>query len=187
MSIASLEQFILKDEKNLYIAEAISRALPETRKRIGETFLTKLSANLVTALPGWKTETWQSCFEHSYATYYLHKPAWKTQYYINLQFTEFGHKILIGIQRNVELDLISARPFSAEIFSAVASLYPSTKSNKWWEGVAVMRSPATDWGTPEVLWRVYQDPTFLNAVTEQMLALAKATEPILDRLTAGEG
>jgi hypothetical protein len=79
---------------------------------------------------------------------------------------------------------IANRPFSAELLGAVAKIQPSAKvAPQWWEAHVFLRTPAPNWREPEVLWRMHTDQSFLNEVTEQMLAVAKEAEPILDRLT----
>ena len=45
-----------------------------------------------------------------------------------------------------------------------------------------MKSPASDWRKPDVLWKMNQDSTFLDDVAEQLLDLAKTSAPIIDGL-----
>jgi hypothetical protein len=179
MKTDPLQEFILKDEQNLRIAVAVSEAWPDVRSRITTTFLDRLTTKLVKELPGWATETWETCFEHAYASFQLYKPTWE-YYWVDLQFRDCGQNMRLGIVR--EESLVSDRPFSPDILEAVRKIYPSAKQAKWWEAIIVLRSPATDWRTPDVLWRMHTDSSFLDTVAEQMVALAKATEFILDRL-----
>jgi hypothetical protein len=179
MKTEPIQEFILKDEQNLRIAVAVSEAWPKVRSRITTTFLDRLTTKLVNELPRWATETWETCFEHRYASFQLYKPTWE-YYWVNLQFRDWGQNVRLGIER--EESLVSDRPFSSDILEAVRKFYPSATQAKWWEASFVLRSPATDWRAPEVLWRIHTDSSFLDSVAEQMVALAKATESILDRL-----
>ena len=45
-----------------------------------------------------------------------------------------------------------------------------------------MTVPAADWRDPDVLWQMHKDFKFLESVAEQLLELAKISEPIVDRL-----
>ena len=78
--------------------------------------------------------------------------------------------------------LIADRPLAPELLDAVRKLYPSARSGKWWEAAVEMRSPATNWRLPEILWRIHTDLSFLKAVAEQISELAKGAEALLDRL-----
>jgi hypothetical protein len=66
--------------------------------------------------------------------------------------------------------------------AAIKEQYPSARSRAWWEAVIDLHSPAPDWTEPTVLWRLHKDDKFLGEVAEQLLAVAKISEPILDRL-----
>jgi hypothetical protein len=116
MKTDPLQDFILKDEQNLRIAVAISEAWPEVRSRITTTFLDRLTTKLVKELPGWTTETWETFFEHAYASFTLYKPTWE-YYWVDLQFRDCGQNMRLGIVR--EESLISDRPFSPDILEAV--------------------------------------------------------------------
>lgn len=179
MKADPLQEFILKDEQNFRIAAAISEAWPDARNRLATAFLERLTTKLLQELPGWQTETWETCFEHPYASFCLYKPTWEF-YWIELQLTDYGEKTRLGIVRYE--DLISDRPLTPEVLETVRKLFPSAKSGKWWEAVMILRSPATDWRPPEVLWRMHSDTSFLDAVADQMLRLAQATGAVLDRL-----
>jgi hypothetical protein len=179
MNSEPFQEFILKDEQNFHIAAAVSEAWPEARSRITNTFLDKLSARLLEQLHGWETDTWETVFEHAWATFQLHKPGWRF-YWVDLQFADCGENMRLGICR--EYSLIGNRPFIPELLEVVQKTYPSAKSAKWWEALVVMRSPARNWRTPEILWRMHSDSSFLDAVAEQLVAMAKTTEQILDRV-----
>jgi hypothetical protein len=99
---------------------------------------------------------------------------------VTLQCNDSGRTMEFGIQR--DQDRLKKIPLSAEILSAVRQLQPSAGSRQWWDAVVKMRNPATDWRPPEILWRMHTDATFLESVAEQLLAVAQATGPILDRM-----
>jgi hypothetical protein len=66
--------------------------------------------------------------------------------------------------------------------TAIGKPYPSAIAGKWWEAKMTMRSPAADWQQPDVLWRMHKDRSFLENVAEQLLEVARISEPIVDRL-----
>ena len=73
-------------------------------------------------------------------------------------------------------------PLHPPLLSAVQKILPSAKSHAWWEARVTMHTPAADWRKPEVLWRMHTDGRFLGEVAEQLLAIVKVSERIIDRL-----
>lgn len=180
MSGQSISDYILQDEERLRVAAAIYDAWSAVRDQITKGFLTKLSSRLLTRLPDWKSDTWGIFYEDTYANYYLYKPGWNLEYYISLQFRDGGMNMRFGVVRDE--NKISDRPLSAEILAAVRKSQPSAKQSAWWEAYILMRSPAKDWRGAEIMWKMHRDDSFLEAVAEQLQAVARATEPILDGL-----
>jgi len=183
MKTDPLQDFILKDEQNLRTAVAVSEAWPDVRSRLTKDFLDKLTTQILNLLPGFTTDSSESngtWFNDKSAEFLLDKQTWEF-YFVDLHFAEFGQNMRLGIVREEKL-VVSKRPFSPEILETVRKLEPSAKQAKWWEAVFALRSPATNWRTPEVFWRMHTDPSFLDSVAEQMVRLAKATESVLDRL-----
>ena len=88
--------------------------------------------------------------------------------------------MVIGVYR--EKETIGNRPFCDELRRAVKEGFPSATINGWWEARIPLESPAADWRKPEVLWQMHKDEKFLEDVAEQLLELAKISEPIVDKL-----
>jgi hypothetical protein len=74
------------------------------------------------------------------------------------------------------------RPFCEELLTAIKRLHPSARAKAWWEARITMRSPATDWRSPDVLWRMHTEDTFVDNVAAQLLEVAKISVPFIDRL-----
>jgi hypothetical protein len=71
----------------------------------------------------------------------------------------------------------------AELLTALQTIHPSAKSHPGWRWVyAMLRSPEPDWSKPDVLWRMHNDPKFVTDFANELLAIAKVTEHIIDRL-----
>lgn len=176
-----IQDYILKSERNLGIAAAVGEAWPEAREKLFAGFLDRLDMRLMKRLKGWKWErSGGRFFLDAYPGYYFWKPAWEGQYGLGLQCNEYGERMVFGVYR--EKDRIGKRPFCEELLSAIATLHPSARTHSWWEARMTMRSPAADWRKPEVLWQMHKDSKFLDDVAEQLLEVAKISEPIVDRL-----
>jgi hypothetical protein len=175
-----IQDYILKNERNLSVAFAIGETWPKTRAKIVAGFLGKLESRLKKILKGWKYEQYKTFFTDAYGAYYFWKPAWENRYAIGLQCYRNGIRMDFGVER--DKDKIGKRPYSDELLSAITRLHPSAQQNEWWEATIKMRNPAPDWRKPEVLWRMHTDAKFLEDVAEQLLNIAKISEPIIDRL-----
>ena len=180
MTTNPMQHYILKNERNLRIAAAVGEAWPEARETLVSAFHARLESRLTKNLKGWKVEHTEAYFSDRYGTFYLNKPAWDNQYYISLQYSNHGEKMIFGVIRSEWY--IKKRKFSPELLTAVRQIYPSAHSRTWWEAVIDMQSPAADWRKPEVLWRMYKDHKFLVEVSEQLLEVARVGTPIIDRL-----
>lgn len=181
MSADSIQDYILQDEETLRIAAAVGDAWHEVRGRIVKEFLNKLGERLTKELPGWKTSVWRECYVDAKACFYLWKKHWDNQYYVTLQFAEYGRSMLYGVQRDKPA-VDTKRPLSAELLEAARKVVGDMHSWAWWEAQAPMREPAADWRSAEVLWRMRSDETFLASVSDQLLEVARAVEPHVDRL-----
>jgi hypothetical protein len=176
-----IQDYILKNKRNLGIAAAVGEVWPEARGELVSGFLDRLDTPLKKKLKGWQSmQQGETFFIEAYAGYYIWKPAWKNQYSIGLQCNEYGKSMVFGVER--ELDYLGKRPHCEELFAAVKEVHPSASTHAWWEARMTMRSPASDWRKPEVLWQMHKDSKFLDDVAEQLLELAKISEPIVDKL-----
>lgn len=180
MSNDGIQSFILKSAENLRIAAAVHEAWPEVRHRIGSGFLSRLERHLAAALPGWKPLVWERYFIDQWACFYWFKPGWTSQYYVALQASQFGEVMELGIQR--DQDEISSRPHDERVLDIVRRLHPSARQAAWWEAKVLLRSPASDWRSPEILWRMQHEQAFLNTVATQMIDLSKAVESTVDSM-----
>src|SRR5882672_9555917 len=180
MKTDAVQQHILKNAHNLRIASAVGEAWLGAKEHLIAGFFERLKSRLATRLKGWTIEPWKRCLIDSDAGYYLWKPAWRDQYYVVLQFGSRGQDMKFGVLR--QADRIGKRRFSTELLAAVQKHYPSAHSGKWWEAVVHMHSPAADWTTPEALWKMHTDKEFLVNVAEQLLTVARVSEPIVNRL-----
>jgi hypothetical protein len=181
MKTEPIQDYILKSEHNLRIATAVGEAWPEAREKLVADFLDRLDTRLKRKLKGWEFERLGGrFFVDAYSGYYFWKPAWEGQYGLGLQGNEYGERMVFGVYR--EKERIGKRPFSEELFNAIVTLHPSARTHAWWEARMTMSSPAPDWRKPEVLWQMHKDSKFLEDVAEQLLAVTKISEPIVDRL-----
>jgi hypothetical protein len=175
-----IQEFILKNERNLRIAAAVAESWTETREQLVSGFLGRLESKLAKKLKGWKFEREGTYFVDRWSNFLLWKPAWEDQYYVSLTCENSGRKMTFGVVRSNEL--VRKRKFCPELVAAVRRIYPSARPTKYWEAVIDMHSPADDWRKPEVLWRMHTDHTFLEEVSDQLLQVARISKPILDRL-----
>jgi len=176
-----IQKYILRSERNLGIAAAVSAAWPEVREKLGSAFLARLDTRLKRKLKGWESGRWARCFTDECPNFSLWKPAWKAQYSVTLQFDNYGERMSFGLSRDEDQKHISKQPRSAEVLTAVRERHPSAFDRTWWEAKVFMQSPATDWGKPEVLWQMHTDPKFLEDVAAQLLGVAEISEPIVNR------
>jgi hypothetical protein len=181
MNTDPIQDFILKNERNLCIAAAVGDAWPEAREKLVSGFLDRLEVRLKRTFKGWEFERGGRFFVDAYSGCYFLKPVWENQYWIGLNCNEHGDKMVFGVGR--DKPHIGKRPFCEELLEAISKLHPSGRTHSWWEARMTMRSPAADWRKPEVLWRMHKDPTFLEDVAQQLLDIAKTSERIIDRLS----
>lgn len=180
MQTEPIEDFTLSNERNLRIASAVFEAWPKARQKVVDGFLKRLSSKLKEELKDWEFLMDEAqFFEERWATFYFWKPAWEDQYEIGLQCHDFGEKIVFGVCREMDA---KTKPFCDELLQTIKELHPSARTQTWWEARMSMHSPAADWRTPDVLWRMHTDDKFLNEVAEQLLEVAKASEKIIDGL-----
>lgn len=180
MKNESIQDYILKSERNLGVATAVGEAWPEARQKLVSSFLDRLESRLKKKLKNWKCGRYGQFFAESDTGFYLLKAAWENQYSIGLQFRDHGEHMVIGVVR--EVPYIGKRQFCVELAEAFKKIHPSATTHQWWEARSPLRSPATDWRKPEVLWRMHTEKQFLVEVAEQLLAVAKISEPIIDKL-----
>ncbi|MCX6141975.1 MAG: hypothetical protein NTZ35_02025 [Ignavibacteriales bacterium] len=180
MKANPIQEFILKNKRNLQIAAAVAESWPDAREKLVSGFLDRLESRLAKKLKGWRFEREGIFFVDPWSNILLWKPAWEDQYYLGLHFANYGQKMKFGVVRSN--DLIGKRKLCSELLAAVSGIFPSARQTKYFEAVIDMHSPAADWRKPEVLWRMHTDHTFLEEVSDQLLQVAKISAPILDRL-----
>lgn len=181
MMTEPVEDFVLTSSQNLRIAGAVFEAWPRIRHKIAIGFLNRLRERLKKELKSWEfqvDEVDDRYFEEPWSTFFLWKPNWKN-HSVGLQFAAYGEKMQFGVYRD---KVIHGKPYCGELVEKLKEIDPSARTNNCWEGVTAMRSPAADWRSPEVLWRMHTDKKFLEDVARQLLEVAKASELILDRL-----
>src|SRR2546422_7365775 len=93
----SLHKFILKDKQNLHIAAAVGEAWPEVREQMTTGFLDQLERRLKAKVRGWEFERWGRYFTDIYPCFMFWKPAWRGDYYMNLQFGDYGRTMSFGL------------------------------------------------------------------------------------------
>jgi hypothetical protein len=180
MKTEPIQDYILKNEHNFSIASTVGEAWPQAREKLVAGFFDRLDSHLKKKLKGWKTGLWGGrFFVDAYPGFYIWKPAWE-HHSVAFQCGGYGDRMVIGISRST--DDTRKLPLYAPLLSAAQKIDPSAKSQNWWEARINMHSPAPDWRKPDVLWRMHKDPKFLENVAEQLLALAKISEPIVDGL-----
>jgi hypothetical protein len=182
MTTDPIQKFILKDKDNFRIAATVGDAWPEITERIAVEFLDQLEIRLKRDVNNWHFERWERFFIHAYPCFMFWKPDWRGEYYMALQFGDYGQKISFGIQRDERMKHIQTRRRFDNALIAVKKIHPSAKSEPWWESKVFMRFPADNWRKPDVLWRMHRDKTFLKNVAEQLLEVAKVSTPIIDSL-----
>src|ERR1017187_3935036 len=178
MKSDSIQTFIIANERNLRLAAVVSEAWSSAREQLVAGFLGRLRSYMGAKLKGWDSILWNRFFVDSESAFYLWKPQWKDQYSVALQCSDYGTKMVFGVQRDARY--IRSRPFSADVLSAVRAHHASASSRTWWEAAVTMRSPAANWQRPEVLWQMHKEDKFLKDVAEQLLEVAQATEGIID-------
>lgn len=180
MNADPIEDFILANKANLSIAVAVAEGWPRARTRMVTDFLGHLRNALEGKLENWKYDASGEYFKDRYPGFYFWKGAWANQYSVRLEFGNYGRNMIFGISRVA--GPAEERAFSGELLAGIKQPFPSARARKFWEADITMQSPAKDWTSPEVLWRMHSDPKFLADVAGQLLAVAKIGEPIIDRL-----
>jgi hypothetical protein len=179
MKTDPIQDYILRNKHHLRIASAVGEAWTEARQKLVSRFLDRLETWLKKKLRGWEFGPKGEFLEPVTANYYFQRPAWQDLYWIWLVCDDSGKSMYFGVGRDPER---LKRRFSQELLNAVTKIHSSAKKERWFEARITMRSPAPDWRKPEVLWRMHKDPKFLAEVAEQLLEVAKISEPIIDRL-----
>lgn len=180
MTIDPTHKFILSKEKNFKIAAAVANAWPEVRQQVMTGFLDRLDVRLKASLKGWQSSREEIFYEDQWATLSIWKPEWAGHYGLALQCGAYGAEMVIGVYR--EKEKVGKRPFSVELMEAVRKVHSNAKTNPWWDARIVMKNPATDWRSADVLWQIKTDDGFLDNVAGQLLELATISEPIVNKL-----
>lgn len=172
--VDSLTEYMLESEKNLRLAEATYVRYEAARQQIMVGFFKRLTARLTQVLPGWEFHYDAQFFTDKYGAYSACNPAWRKQYFLQLEAFEHGDRIIYGIWRDE--DKLRNRRRSAPILAAVQKVHPSAKSRIYYEAEITLRSPAPDWRPPAILWRIHKDPNFLEDVALQLLEVVELTD-----------
>lgn len=180
MNTESIRDYIIESEQRLQIAATVSEIWPEARQKLVQHFLGRLEDRLKIELKEWEFGKDGTIYSNDYSGYDFWKPAWSGQYGLALQWGPFGKEMAFGVYR--EKEKIGKRPFSSNLLEAIKRQYPWASTNSWYEARIQMKNPASDWSSPEILWRMHTDGTFFDKVAEQLLEVAKISEPIIDQL-----
>jgi len=178
MKADPIQEFIIETERNMRIASAVADGYAKAREQIVGAFLDRLGDALLKELKGWQCDRWHKFFVDSEAYFMVFKPEWSGYRLVSLACIDHGETVKFGISRNEDL---GKKPFQAEILNAVKEVFPPARAKRWWEAFMIMQSPAADWRKPEALFRMHTDTRFLDEVAEQLLVVAKAAAPIIDR------
>lgn len=181
MNSKPVQEYIIQSEENLRIAEAVEQALPKVREELAAGFLNRLDARLKVGLPDWKSNVEKGFFIVPQSTYSISKPSWNEDYSVALQFAEYGRRVVFGVSR--DKGKIGNRPLSDRLVTAVRAIHSTAFNHEWWEAQIVMERPAADWRKQDELWRMHKDDSFLAIVADQLLEVAKISEPFVDELT----
>ena len=124
--------------------------------------------------------TRDSNFFEATAGYYITKPEWGESYRIGFECYPNGSKIDIGICWKTD-NIRKQAP--AELLTALQKIYDRAEYTPKYRWVyATLLSPERDWSKPDALWRMHKDPEFVTDIANQLLEIAKMSEPIIDRL-----
>lgn len=176
-----ITDFILQSERNLRIAKAVHSEWEATREALAKDFCNRLGAEFTKKRPGWKF-AYDGLLSDDWGSFEIWKSGWEDQYCIRIQAGGYGETMIYGIGRAE--DSIGKRPFSSELLEAIKHRHPSARSKKWYEAQIKLQSPDPDWRTPEVLWKMKTNETFLQEVTLQLLEIAQLSEKRVDSLVA---
>jgi hypothetical protein len=185
MNADSIEDYMLATEENMKIADAVGTSWRRARGRVIKEFFGRLQNHLKKELIGWEFELYKTFFEDPYPGFYIWKPTWQEEYYLNLECWRSGEKIIFGVWRNEPR--IKKRPFSGAVLAAMKKSFPWARARTWWEAEVVMHTPEPDWRDARVLWRIHSDTTFLREVAEQLLQVATVSEKPIRALISGRG
>ena len=179
-----IRDYILKDEETFGIAAKIADAWPDVQEKVTTGFLNRLGSRLSKRLKGWRVEPYGGrFFLDAFPGFYVWKPKWK-YHAIGIQCEEHGRRMIIGVSNYTDIN--RKLPKHQEVLAAVQKIQPTAKPNAYWEARIGMQSPESDWSTPAALWRMNTDPTFLNAVADQILEIAEVSEASIDRVYRGK-
>jgi hypothetical protein len=179
MSNNSIQEFILARKEDFTLAADVASAWAETRQLVVSRFLGHLDARLKQRLKGWKSEPEGALLGASWSGYSIWDPGWREEYGIGLAWEEYGKRTVSGVWRDP--DKIGPRGHCEELVTAFAERSLTIRQNDWWEAKVYMKRSDDDWSTPEVLWQMYADKGFLKKIADQLLDMAKISQPILDR------
>lgn len=173
-------EFITTSRKNLEVAAAVYEQYEAAREKIIGQFFDRLGRRLVGKLPGWSWEYAPAFYTERYGRFGIGKESWLRHYMIVVEAYDWGASMIGGVWRNEEA--LGAVPRGSEILAAVKQIHSGDRcqSRKWYEAEVTLRSPATDWRTPEALWRIHTDDRFLDEVEGLFLGWVKATEVLVD-------
>lgn len=179
MKTDPIQEFIIQNEESLSIAEAVSEALPKARHQMALGFLARLEVQIKKHHPGWVFRKEGTFFiPEQYAAYEFLKPNWVEHYQLKLQFCDGGKKMVFGVIGPCDDSLHD------DLLPKIKLEFPMAKQFKkdGWEAIINMDYPAPDWRRSDILWRMFTEEIFLNEVANELLKLAKISEPIIDQL-----
>lgn len=174
-----VSKFITESERNLEIATAIYEQYEAARDEIVKGFVDRLTKDLEAKLDGWVFQC-GSLFIERWAGFDFFKKAWKANYRIRLEAYEHGESMGFGVWRDPKA--LRNVPRSPQLLAAVREEHSEATSRSYFEAEIPMRSPASCWKTPQILWRMQNDENFREEVAALLLNLAGIAEKHVDAL-----
>ena len=133
MNSDPVQDYILEDENKLRIAVAVSDAWPKAGEKLVSGFLDRLRSRLEEKLKGWEFGRWNCYLRDSDASFHFWKPEWKEEYYMSLEFFDYGERLKFGLGRDAGKPHIKKRERCDELLTAVSKRYPTASAqNHWW-------------------------------------------------------
>jgi len=176
-----IQKFILKDEDNFRIASTVGDVWPEVMEQIVDKLYDSLEARLKPKLKDWRFAREERFGIDAFPSFYFWRPEWKDEYGVCLQTGEYGKKVVMGVYR--ETKILKKRRFCSELLEAVKVRFPTAHERRpWWEAEILVHSPASDWRMPDALWQIKTDDRIHLELAEQLLDLARISEPYLRKM-----
>ena len=182
--LVAVTEFICASRQNLEIASAVFEQYEAAKAQIISGFFSRLANRLMNKLPGWSWEYAPAFFTERYGRFGIWKNPWKGRYRIVIEAYDWGARTIGGVWRDE--NTLGSAPRDPNLLAAVKQLHPGDRcvGRTWFEAEVTLRSPAADWRTPEILWRIHSDERFLGEIANLFLDWVKASEKMVDAAVA---